>query len=534
MNKHLLGLLVVSGLGLHTTTAIADDTPAPSTTGLISCTTPNSALGTGIVISKSCSVATPTNVNFPDYYDAYYSIRATTRTGPAFSRVGARLDPSAGKVLGRIVEKLFGIGRGKSLSIGWKAKLGGQEYPVQSLVSFSHADNGDWTVSTNAMSETLLHRMTAVPGAEVSLVYLYSDRADVDLNHGRELIGSAVPWLAGSAATPIFTIAGKVTSAIYDSNSIKGKNSPGYTLKPSVGDPVLVQFDIKDPYEKNADQAQLIASITIELRGTRSLLRDEATFDQLANTLPRDGALDAPRMGQLASYMFLGSPSKWPAVYTALAGMGSTAPFGAALKEADIDSFCRSADKAINDNFPLSYDDANLLKASMLQTASVSIKDKVNPFVVCFDGPTRAMIKAKLNVDTDYAPKLPPPSEITGFKSKQLLRVAAAWFVSKSCSDEDITNSPLGDYVADKIEIGPRDDLPAGNGIKTLVVPAPPDNTVTRAVFLKATCGAFPFWNTLSDSTGTFQVDQVKSNAGWRVTGSLSAGKIASFSIVKL
>lgn len=531
--KRLISCALVT-LGFSMGAPLAAEPASTSNVGLTSCSSPNEALGTGITLSKVCTVSVQTSASFPDYYDAYYSVRATLQTRPAFIGVGNRLDRSAGEVIGRIVEKLFGVKQGKKLSIGYTAKLGGQEYPIQSLVSFSRDDRGTWTVTTNGMGETLLHRITAIPGAEVSLGYFYSNRADVNLNAGRDLIGAAVPWVASPAADPVFALAGKVTETIYDAGSQEANNRPTRTLKPSFGDPVLVQFDIKDPSAKRPDQAQLIATITVELRGTRSLLRDTGSFDQLADTLPRDGAIDAPKLGQLANYVFAGTPAKWPAVYTMLAGMGASAPFGVALKEADVASFCSSADGAIRNTLPLSFGDATLLKATMLDVASAAIKDKVNPFSVCFDASTKTMIKAKLGIDTGYNVVAPPAPGIVGYKSKQLLRTLAAWFVSKSCSQAEIDNSPLADYVADKVEIGPRDNLPSGSTIDALNVPPPPDNSVSRDAFLKATCGSFPFWNTLSDATGTFQVDQVDSKTGWRVTGSLTGDKISSFSVVKL
>jgi len=528
-----LAISIAAAIGT-TAFPVAVGAAEPAPTGLVTCSTPDEPAGTGIVAHRICKVATQPDTGFPDYYDAYYSVRATLKTGPAFSAVGQRLDGSAGKVLGRITQKLFGVSRAKTLSIGWKATIGGQDYPVQILASFVRADNGDWTVSTNGMGETLLHRITATPGASVSLVYVYSDRANIDLTQGRELIGAAVPFLASVAATPIFTIAGKVAGAVFDSNSVTGRNQPTRSLHPTFDDPVLIEFTITDPYEKNAADAKLIASITVELRGTRSLLRDEVSFYQLADTLPRDGALDAARMSQMPSYLFTGSPSKWPAAYAALAGMGSNAPFGTALRETDVPSFCLSAEQAIGDAFPLTRTDMTLLKAMMLKAASSGIRDKVNPFLLCFDLGQRALIKAKLSIDTDYVVAPQTPASVTGFKSRQLLRTAAAWFVSKSCTDAEVADSPLADFVADSVVIGPRDRLPVGNGIGDMSVPPPPDNKVAKAAFLKATCGAFPYWNTLNDASGTFQVDQSDSKTGWRVTGEISGGKIASFSIVKL
>lgn len=497
--------------------------------GTVNCGAASDNYGTGIVRTRVCAVP-DMPVAGADYSEAYYSLRATAVPGSAFANVGQRPNSDLGKILGRIAQKLLrGDGGGRSLTIGWQATIGGQTYPVQPLITIARATNGDWTVKTVDVSETLMHRMTS--SATATLVYYYSDRATVDLTKVRTFVGQAVPLLATDAAKPVFDLAQTISQVAIDANTAQAQNSATQTLAPVRRQNVLVQLDITDPFAKKGEQPQVIASITFELRGTRSLLKEQADFDQLDTTMPGDGDGDGDRLNRLTRYALEGNPGKWPAVYSAIAGMGNNAPIGTAIgtTDAEVKKFCADTATAITQYFPLTTVDALLLKGAILNTATLSIQSKINPFPLCFpDSRSLAFLATKLNLKTDFVVTRPPPDN-TPLTNDLLLKTAIAWFVSKNCSAADIANSPLADYVSDTVEITAREDLPADNKLEQLVIPE--DLKVTRMAFLQASCGSFPWWNTRDAVKGQFHVDVRDSKVGWRVSGAMQGGKIVSIRI---
>lgn len=482
-----------------------------------------------MTVVNTCKAAAPADFS---YQDAYYSIRATVTTGSAFTGVGGRLDSSAGKVIGRIAEKLFGVKRGRSLSIIWQPTIANQQYPLSALIKFTQDESGAWTIATNQITETQLHRITTNPKIDYSLYFAYSDRAEVDFDKAKSVVSLAIPAVASEGAGPVVAIAKDIAKTIYEANSVKANNTPTRSLIPSQGQGVRDIIEIKDPFAKKPAEAQVLATITVEVRGTRSLFRDVTDFGQLTDTLPRDGAIDAPHIDDLTSKVLSGKPSTWPAVYSVLAGMKENAPFGRALlaQESDVAQFCIAANTAIRDNFPLTPTDQLLLKAAVLELAARPIRKQINPYPACFSLAERAFVQAKLGIDTNYVLDI-KPDVVAGIKNLQILRVMTSWFTNRSCAPEDIANSPLADYLPDFINIIRREDLAPNDQI--MLMPLTGDHKAARADFLAATCNSFAYWNTPNEKVGSFNVDSTKSSSGWRVSGNLAGSKLSDFSISK-
>jgi hypothetical protein len=172
-----------------------------------------------------------------------------------------------------------------------------------------------------------------------------------------------------------------------------------------------------------------------------------------------------------------------------------------------------------------------LLRAAVLQVASAAIRTKINPYTICFPNQaSRSFISAKLGLDTDYVVAAPPTAS-SGLRNEQMLRTTAAWLVSRSCTEADVEASPLAAYIADRVTIVAREGLPADNKVQQLAL-SEPDREVTRGDFLRATCGAFAFWNSLSSKEGRLQVNETASKGGWLVTGSMLDGRLTTFRIV--
>jgi len=480
----------------------------------------------------NCVAASPAAF---DLEDAYYSARISVTPGPAFAAAGPSLDKSAGKVLDNIVKSLFDVKKAKSLSLVWQPELAGELYPAQTLISFTRTDRGSWSSTVNRVDETLLHQLGKNPKAKIHLIYLYSDQPNIDLTASRDLLAKAVPVVAGDAAAPVFAAVQNVATAALRTGTVQLSDEASDLLEPAEGKKVSMTIEIRDPAAKDPGDAAVIATAVIELRGTRSLFHSSADFSGMAATLP-DDAIPSKKLNELTSYVISGTPSKWPSVYSALASIAAASPIGAApsVAPADIKKFCDNASEQIGKDYPFSSIDALLLQATVVELVTRSVRSQVNPYQICFaNAHDRGVIAAKLGYDTDYAIKIDPIT-VTGLKDVQLLKTAAAWFTSKDCSDDAISNSPLATYLADTVNLVAL-EVPDSNKLRTMPVvdPSAANRTVSRAAFVAASCGSFPYWNTMNAQAGQIRFSLSASDPGWLASGNLSSGKITDFSIRK-
>ena len=496
--------------------------PAPPTI----CGAANVPLGSAMVETANCLANAPTEPGY-DLDDVYYSNRVSVTPGPGFATAGPRLDKSVGKVLENILGKLFGEKRGTSLSLVWYAKMGDQTYPIQPLITFTRGDDGTWQSHVTRVDETLLHRLGPNPYTEIHFTYLFSNQPDLDLSSARSLLGLAVPAVASDAAKPVFDKLQNLATVALRTGTLKLSSDTSDRLEPRAGQKVSMTIEIRDPAAKDASAAPVIATIKVELWGTRSLLHDTAVFSGIASTLPADHIAD--KLDDLVSFVTTGKASKWPSTYSVVASLGTASPIGTATSSApeDVKKFCAAVTKQIKDDYSFSPVDSLLLRAGVVELVSSGIKAQVNPYRLCFNDDQRAIIHAKLDYDTDYILAV-TPTAVSGFKDLQLLRTAAAWFTAKDCLQVAIDNSPFATYLSDTVTVTARENLPDGNKVRVMPLA---DRKAGRDDFLAATCGSFLYWNTLNSTTGQFRVSQTSTDPGWLVTGNLSGGKIADISI---
>jgi hypothetical protein len=479
-----------------------------------------------MVETANCLANAPTEPGY-DLDDVYYSTRVSVTPGPGFAGAGPSLDKSVGRVLENILGKLFREKKGSSLSLAWYAKMGDQSYPVQPLITFTRGDDGTWQSHVTRVDETLLHRLGSNPFVEVHFTYLFSNQPDLDLSSARSLLGLAVPAVASDAAKPLFDTVQNLATVAVRTGTLKLSSDISDRLEPRTGQKVSMTIEIRDPAAKDASEAPVIATVTVELWGTRSLLHDTTVFSDIASTLPADHV--AGKLDDLISFVTTGKAAKWPSTYSVVASLGTASPIGTATSSApdDVRKFCAAATKQIKDDYSFSPIDSLLLRAGVVELVTSGIKAQVNPYKLCFTDDQRTFIHAKLAYDTDYNVTV-APTVVTGFKDLQLLRTAASWFTAKDCSKAAIDNSPFATYLSESVTVIARENLPDGNKLRTMPLA---DRKAGRDDFLAATCGSFPYWNTLNFTTGQFRVSESSTDPGWLVTGNLSGGKITDISI---
>jgi hypothetical protein len=340
-----------------------------------------------------------------DPLDAYYRVQTNVTLGPGFGGDFNKSSPEA-KALRSLMKSLFSYEKATAVDIGFGLSLTGYDYPLLALASFRKSDDNKWSSTVQGNPSSLLHKLSAADSFNVDLQFLYSRGTKVDLSPAVNVLKSLGVSVATPAAQPIIAAASAVASALVSSGDVGVSSKYSYNLKPEKDEISRVTYEIYDPTSD-----KLIASVDFEIVGSRSLLTSAQRLDLLDGTLPV-GAVSIAGLQSLPTQVATGQAKNWPVLNNALASAASLqdVPIGKTPSQAELAQFCNSVASGLNSSFSLSSFDNLLVRAKLLEAATVSIRPGVNPYPACFSDADRARVRTALGIDTEA---VPPPLPVT-------------------------------------------------------------------------------------------------------------------------
>jgi hypothetical protein len=516
---HRWTLLILAVLAVVLTNFSAQPAVGQSPTAI--CKDMNTGVGKGMRLVKSCSAA---NLKI-NPFDSYYQVVVEVTPAAGFGDQ-ARFDRKSaqGKVLSGLMDAVFSREKATGLDLTLNVTQGAATYPPRSLMSFEYSDKR-WQSNVTSDARTLLHRISINEDFQIRLNYAYSEKSSIDFNAATGLIQSTGLKVITPATQPVLAAANTLANSILRANDITVATGTAFSLSPSAAGMRNVEqhFEVVDPREGTA-----IATIRVRLQGTQSLFAPPAAPEALQSALPT-GAVTMPELDSLSRQIATGQAQNWGILNGALAAASlGQVPLGREPTRAELKGFCNSAESGLASNYLLSPFDNLLVRAKLLEAASLPLQRATNPYKICFSDDQRTLIRTHLGLDTEFAEV--NPAELRPMMRHEALAALGCFFAGKEgdyCGTAAEVRQQVRDLLAENIVVGPLE----GVSVAEVYADLPASRTLTRDQFLARFGSRFASFFGINASAGSVGLRETANGTQLRLTGEVdAAGKLKRIS----
>lgn len=499
---------------------------------VINCTTPDSKLSAMVIRTKSC---VRTSVAFPNYdpSDSYHQLLVIVSPEPDFDN-GTTIKKGAGAsdILKSVVNELFKVSKPRSLFLSLEISDGIVHEPILTPISFKYDDaQRSYTSDITLNSTSMLHRLDAGSSLRVKLKAFYSDNVSFDPSAVTRAVAPAfgsTDFLVSSATKPFLEVARAGIAAALNLNGTTFDASTTIGFSPAIGSSTREELLVVDP--KNP--ARKIATITLQLVSTRSLLATPHNFEDGANTLPvvptDGGSIDLSLIGKK---VVIGQASAWPLPVVAVAS-ATTSELPATATAIDVKRFCRAVLSNLGNQFSLSGLDRTIIAGKAVEIAiGGSSERKFNPYKACFSAGELAILEKYLPSLDLSDPATPDLNALGPISDPAKFEALGCWLkgtAGDQCGSLPAMHKRLEGYLGEFVTLSTLEGV---DGVPELFEGLPDTREINRQSFLDRFAGRFARFHDYSLGSGIMLVNVTANSPDLVLRGKVKDGRIVAISI---